>query len=149
MDNIFTIKERILQVVEYKHLVKEFFFRKMNITYGNFKGKNKNTPLNSTTIANIFTEIPDLNLEWLITGDGTMLKPSGGIHDGGKTSDHFVGYDKMVSEIAHLKAELSAKNSQIADLRDHISTLKTQLSECQNDKKLLLSSVFSDKKTVK
>jgi regulator of replication initiation timing len=42
--------------------------------YGNFTGKAKETPLNSNAIGNILLEIPDVNLEWLITGQGSMLK---------------------------------------------------------------------------
>lgn len=44
------------------------------MSYGNFKGKSKMTPLNSNAIVDIFTMFPDLNLEWLITGEGPMLK---------------------------------------------------------------------------
>ncbi len=44
------------------------------MTYGNFKGKSKKTPLNSNAIADILTIYPDVNPEWLLTGNGEMLK---------------------------------------------------------------------------
>lgn len=69
-----TVKERILQVVENKGFVKERFFEKIGMTYGNFTGSSKKTPINSTAIGNILLAIPDLSAEWLITGNGPMLK---------------------------------------------------------------------------
>ncbi len=68
------IKERILYALEYKGIVKEKFFTKIGMTYGNFTGKAKETPLNSNAIGNILLEIPDISPDWLITGDGTMLR---------------------------------------------------------------------------
>ena len=75
MSNKFSnIKERILYILEIKGIVKEKFFQKIGMTYGNFTGKAKNTPLNSNAIGNILLEIPDINPEWLLTGKGEVLK---------------------------------------------------------------------------
>jgi hypothetical protein len=69
-----TIKERILYILEKKEIAKEKFFNDIGMTYGNFTGPAKKTPLNSTAIGNIFSKIPDINLEWLITGKGETFK---------------------------------------------------------------------------
>ena len=69
-----TIKERILYLLEIKGIVKDKFFAEIGMTYGNFTGPAKKTPLNSSAIGNIFSKIPDVNLEWLLTGKGEMLK---------------------------------------------------------------------------
>lgn len=75
MDNKFsTTKERILQLLEYKGVVKDKFFNKIGMTYGSFKGDAKKTPINSVAIENIFAEFPDISLEWLLTGNGEMIK---------------------------------------------------------------------------
>ncbi len=75
MENKFTnIKVRCLQFAEYQKISKETFCKMIGQTYGNFKGKNKNTPLNSSTIENILSLFPGINLTWLITGEGEMLK---------------------------------------------------------------------------
>lgn len=68
------IKERVLQIAEFKGVAKEKFFEKINMTYGNFKGKSKSTPLNSNAIEDILTIYPDINSDWLLTGKGEMLK---------------------------------------------------------------------------
>lgn len=67
------IKERVIQVIEYKGIAKEFFYKKIGMTSASFRGKAKETPLNSNAIENILSEIPDLNAYWLLTGNGKML----------------------------------------------------------------------------
>ena len=67
------IKERIIQVVEYKGIPKEEFYVKIGMTSASFRGNAKSTPLNSNAIENVLSEIPDLNPMWLITGKGEML----------------------------------------------------------------------------
>lgn len=68
------IKERILQFVDFKGDTKERFYEKIGMSSANFRGKAKETPINSTAIENILAEYPDLNIEWLITGKGEMIK---------------------------------------------------------------------------
>jgi len=68
------IKERILLLAESVEVSKQEFFRKIDITYGNFTGDKKNRPLNSDSIENILLIYPDTNPEWLLTGKGPMLK---------------------------------------------------------------------------
>ena len=74
VDKSSNIKERILQLASFKGISYEKFFKDIGMSYGNFKGKSKLTPLNSNAIADIFTRFPEVNLEWIITGEGNMLK---------------------------------------------------------------------------
>lgn len=73
-DKITNIKERVLQIAEFKGVSKEKFFDEIGMTYGNFKGKSKETPLNSNAIADILTIYKDISAEWLLTGVGSMTK---------------------------------------------------------------------------
>lgn len=73
-EKISTIKERVLQVLEYKRVVKDKFFDEIGVSYGNFKGKSLKSALNSDTIAEISTRFSDVSIEWLLTGKGSMLK---------------------------------------------------------------------------
>lgn len=68
------IKERVIQLLEYKKIPKEDFYVRIGMTSANFRGKAKLTPLNSTAIENILSVIPDVNSEWLLTGNGSMFK---------------------------------------------------------------------------
>lgn len=68
------IKERVLIFCKYKGYSIEPFLESIGMTYGSFKGKAKEGSLNSDAIANIYTNFSDLNLEWLLTGTGEMIK---------------------------------------------------------------------------
>lgn len=68
------IKERVLQIPKAKGITKQKFFSDLGMSYGNFTGKNKETPLNSKAISNITSIFRDINLDWLINGEGNMLK---------------------------------------------------------------------------
>ena len=68
------IKERILQILDYYREPKEKFFEKIGFTSANFRGKNKEKSVGSDIIEKIFTEFPEINLDWLLTGNGSMIK---------------------------------------------------------------------------
>lgn len=68
------IKERVLYLIEIKKDTREGFFDKIGMTYGNFKGNAKNTPLNSTAVGNILTIHPDISPDWLILGSGEIYR---------------------------------------------------------------------------
>jgi len=75
LDNKFSnIKERILYLVEFYKDTRESFFEKIGMTYGNFKGEAKKTPINSNALVNILSIYSEVNPEWLLTGDGPMLR---------------------------------------------------------------------------
>lgn len=75
MANIFSnIKERILYLSEIKKITKEKFFEDLGVTYGNFKGKAKEKALSSDVLAKIVAKYPDINPNWLLTGEGEMFK---------------------------------------------------------------------------
>jgi len=73
-ENSSNIKERVLQLAEYVGVSKEKFFEEIGVSYGNFKGKSKESSLGANVLADISTIYPNANLEWLITGKGEILK---------------------------------------------------------------------------
>ncbi|MFO7939391.1 MAG: hypothetical protein R6U66_06540 [Bacteroidales bacterium] len=76
MDNNLTIKERILQLAKVKSLTMEEFCNEIDMSYANFKGEAKKRPINSNAIVKLFTLFPDINLKWLLIGEGTMTETS-------------------------------------------------------------------------
>lgn len=72
--NISFIKERILQYAEFKGLAKEKFIENLGMTYGNFKGKQKLTSVNSDFLDSILSSYPEINIEWLLSGSGSIEK---------------------------------------------------------------------------
>ena len=73
-ENSTNIKDRILQIPDYKGLSKEIFFNDINQSYGNYRGKSKKSSPSSDVIAEISTKYPNINIDWLLTGNGEMLK---------------------------------------------------------------------------
>jgi hypothetical protein len=109
MDNkISNIKERILKIAEKKGISKEKFFQEIGMTYGSFKGVQKNTALNSDALEKIISIYPDIDCEWLLTGNGEMFK-----------KDHH--YDNILNE----ESENDYKKSTQKDIR--ISYLEGQV----------------------
>jgi len=68
------IKERVLYISDYYGISREKFFENLGFSYANFKGTQKNTSLNSDALATILSKYPEVNSNWLITGEGEMLK---------------------------------------------------------------------------
>lgn len=75
----FTIKERILKYIEYKGIEKARFEKETGLSNG-FIDKVGET-IRSTSIDKIRNKHQDLNIDWLLSGNGTMInQKSGFIH---------------------------------------------------------------------
>lgn len=131
------IKERIIQLLEFKGIAKEKFYTEIGVTSANFRGNAKKTPLNSTAIVNILSVIPDLNLDWLLTGNGSMLKSQeksslnqsitgdSNIQSGSDTNitgDYVKQIKKLESELQECKIKLDEKDKTISQLVNLISS---------------------------
>lgn len=111
------IKERILYIAEKKGITKEVFFTEMGLSYGNFKGKSKKTPLNSDAIAVILTKYKDVNCEWLLLGKGEMIKQD--------KSEMLSEQDSLVLQ---LQERIAEQAEYIKELKDDKKTLKKALN---------------------
>ena len=75
MDKILApIKQRILQFVDYKQIERKNFFGELNVATSNFRGNALYSEVGGDVIAKILSNHPKLNAEWLLTGNGDMLK---------------------------------------------------------------------------
>lgn len=120
------IKERILYFVESQGIKKEDFFNSIEKSYSNFKGKQKDSGLNSDTIAIILTKYSQLNSDWLLTGNGEMLKKSYAIGEElniAKDIEHT--YNKKENSIDAIV------NGKIKDVKKEITKLQIELDEAK------------------
>lgn len=65
------IKKNILQFIDYKGITKYDFYKKTGITRGVL---DQNNGMSEDNIARFLAYFTDVNVEWLITGYGEMLK---------------------------------------------------------------------------
>lgn len=66
-----TIKQNILQFIEYKNITRYEFYKKTGITRGIL---DQNNGMSEENTAKLLAYFPEINTEWLITGEGNMLK---------------------------------------------------------------------------
>lgn len=71
MTNFSTQKERILQFIEYKGISKNKFYIESGISNGVL---DKKSGLSMDTVEKFYSTFPEINPEWLLTGNGSMLK---------------------------------------------------------------------------
>lgn len=76
MDKISPIKERILQYIDNKGITKTDFCENTGISYQNMKGKSLFSEIGGSQIAKILSVYPEISSEWILTGNGEMLKNS-------------------------------------------------------------------------
>lgn len=132
------IKERILQFIDYKGVVKERFYEKIGMTSANFRGKAKETPINSTAIENILSEFPDLNLEWLITGRGEMILGNTQNVDVSNSNNKNLNNINGSSNVTISQNDISEIIEIQREMNSIIKTTQSQLSESQKQVNTLL-----------
>ncbi len=121
-----TPKERILQYIEKKGITQYAFSKRTGLSNGFLKAGSSLSVDNLLIISNSFD---DLNIEWVIRGEGNMLRDGGIGHvQNGHTNtiDHspiHVSTDasevtRLKSEIKHLEELLAAKD-EIINLLKH------------------------------
>lgn len=68
------MKERLVQIAEYMKMSIRAFESECNLQRGNISNMSETGAIGSDKMSKIFARFPDLNLEWLLTGDGVMFK---------------------------------------------------------------------------
>ena len=68
-----TVRQRLIEYLEYKGIGRNKFETIAGLSLG-YITKLKNAP-GADKLVNILSAAPDLNREWLLTGEGEMLKP--------------------------------------------------------------------------
>ena len=117
MENKFTnIKDRVVEVAERQLISKEAFFKSIGMTSANFRGKAKETPLNSNAIVNIITKYPEVDLHWLLAGSIKRTIPY---------KENVVEESDIHLEYTHICRKCNEKEKIIEALENKIIELKT------------------------
>ncbi|MBF0648092.1 MULTISPECIES: S24 family peptidase [Dysgonomonas] len=73
MNKNLTQKDRIIQFIDKQGISKNKFYNQTGVSNGTL---DKKSGITGETIAKIYTAYPEINLEWLISGEGEMIKSS-------------------------------------------------------------------------
>jgi len=68
------IKKRVIAYLKYKKVRKETFYASTGIHASNFKSNGLKSELGGEKIAKIVSTYPDLNPDWLLNGNGKMIR---------------------------------------------------------------------------
>lgn len=74
MDDISTIKGRILTYLEVMGIKKTDFYASTGLSDSNFKGRNRLSQPGGDMIVKVLTTYPDISTDWLVMGKGDMLR---------------------------------------------------------------------------
>lgn len=126
----------LLLFIDSKSIVKEKFYKIIDMTSANFRGRARTSPINSNAIKNMIEHYPDLNLYWLITGKGEMINSSSSdtittITDNGsdrnsnnKNSGNNIDNNYYTYPPESESKMLSVKDYEIQSLKDSIQSLR-------------------------
>ena len=134
MENILTIKERILSFLESQGIKKVDFFEATGIQSSNFKGKNMSSQPGGDMIVRVLTIYPNLSAEWLLRGEGDMLKSSV-IKDKPKIikTDTKKDNDLSSSILDKFLTTIQDQAEEIGELKARIKDLEQRLGKIVGD----------------
>ena len=129
------IKERILYFIENQGEKKELFFEELGMSYANFKGIQKKSALGSDKIDKILSKYPNLNLDWLFTGQGEMLKNTPAPEP--TPQESHAGADELVTLLRDKIALLEKNNASLEytiSIQEKITTSQEREIQRQQEK---------------
>lgn len=134
MEDILTIKERILSFLESQGIKKVDFFEATGIQSSNFKGKNMSSQPGGDMIVRVLTIYPNLSAEWLLRGEGDMLK-SPAIKDKPKIikTDTKKDNDLPSSILDKFLTTIQGQAEEIGELKARIKDLEQRLGKTAGD----------------
>lgn len=138
-----TVKDRIIAYIKYTGISQKKFEETVGISNG-YVNNVKASP-SSTVLQKIFGAYPELNKDWLLTGEGPMLASdlSGSVHQqsSGDNSPNVNGSGNVVGGVGGVAVEdmatalrkalgtIETQSSTISTLTDLVRDLRKQIKE--------------------
>ena len=121
------IKGRVIQFIEYQKLEKKIFFEKLDVASSNFRGIALYSEISADVIAKILSLYPDCNAEWLLLGNGDMLKNE--IKKETASANNTDLVDVLKSQIKDKEEKETLYKDKITNLEKTIKELKSKLQK--------------------
>lgn len=129
-----TIKDRVYLFLNYKNITVKRFEEECDLSNGYISSMRKG--FGSQKLNNVLTKYPELNREWLLYGEGEMLRsdhnsqlPTPGSQPDERLSEPSAGYYPASAnqEIQLLRQHIAALERTIRDKEEIIRLLKQKL----------------------
>lgn len=130
--NIYDMNNRLRKFIDYLQLTTNKFEQCINVGQGSVlratKGQNR---LSTDTILKIFDSYPMLNLDWLLTGRGSMLVKNceKGVEKGQNPPQKTTDDENFSPLVEFLTAQLREKDARIETLAAEAALLRAQLEK--------------------
>ena len=114
-------KRRILQFIEYKGIGITNFLKKTGIKRGFLDTDKLESSVSDMFLAKIIAVFPELNIEWLLTGEGEMLREEGIVQQALNnvsstiTQNQTINIPKDYEELKKENKRLTQENSGLKD----------------------------------
>lgn len=133
MELMETVKDRIITYIKYIGISQKRFEETVGVSNG-YVNNVKASP-SSTVLQKIFSACPDLNKDWLLTGEGPMLTSdlSGSVSQ--QSSGNVVGsvgggaVEDMATALRKALGTIETQSSTISTLTDLVRDLQEQIKE--------------------
>ena len=146
MANISTLKEKILAFLAEKGIRKVDFFESTGIQSSNFKGANVKSAPGGDMLVNILTLYPELSAEWLMRGEGEMLRTNG--HIPLKAVPESIKSETIPKELDNnIDPIIDKFMGKITDQAEEIGRLKERIAQLEREKNESGSSYQSVSRT--
>lgn len=120
-----TTKERIIELLESHGKTISTFFPSIGLSYSNFKGPQLKSSPSADILVKIKAAFPNVNIDWLLTGEGEMLK-------GDVVPQQPETNPKIDMTAEEFIKELERRDKQIEELLSQNSKLLQMLSNAQD-----------------
>lgn len=119
-------KRRILQFIEYKGIGITNFLKKTGIKRGFLDTDKLDSSVSDMFLAKIIAVFPELNIEWLLTGEGNMLRKEGVIQQAHNNISSTITQHQTINapdDYETLKKENQRLTQENSGLKDKIIQL--------------------------
>ncbi len=142
MEKISPIKANILQLIEFKGITKAEFCKKTGVPYSNFKGRSLESEIGGSMIAQILHTYPEISGDWLLTGNGDILKKQTTVPiEDADSLDH---ENQMLNQrIEMLEKTIEEKDNTIELLSNQLEDLRGQFDNQLKAKDAQINSLLS------
>ncbi|MBR1809535.1 MAG: hypothetical protein IJ776_09150 [Paludibacteraceae bacterium] len=123
MMNEISQKERLLQFLQHLGIGQNRFSKQAGISSGNI-AHWRNGVIPPKSLEKIRMAYPELNVNWLLTGEGEMIKNNDSRPEKVEINTIFPVSDDFKQEVSRLQETLLIKDREIVELKQRIEELK-------------------------